>query len=111
MPVGVHVQRGEVPEPELSWQERDAKEIDALIAKGHGRHCACRIVWGDGECTCGLSERGRALTRAEQIDAVLSMPDLHHDNSHHTACPICGLCRDCGDCQELGCGGEEDSNG
>ena len=32
------------------YQERVA--VRDHIARGHTRHCACRIVWGDGECTC-----------------------------------------------------------
>ena len=48
--------------------ERDP--ILALEAKGHSHHCACRLVWGDGECECGLKDREtrdaaiRALARA-----------------------------------------------
>lgn len=30
------------------WSER----IGALEAAGHTTHCACRMIWGDGECTC-----------------------------------------------------------
>ena len=30
----------------------DEVEIDKLRQEGHSRHCACRIVWGDGECVC-----------------------------------------------------------
>ena len=33
----------------------DFQKIADLIEQGHGRHCACRIVWGDGECSCRLS--------------------------------------------------------
>lgn len=39
----------------------DLKRIDELVARGHTRHCACRQVWGDGECSCELEkERERA---------------------------------------------------
>jgi hypothetical protein len=31
---------------------KDDKEIDRLKQEGHSRHCACRIVMGDGECEC-----------------------------------------------------------
>lgn len=34
----------------------DLKCIDALVAQGHTRHCACRQVWGDGECSCELEK-------------------------------------------------------
>ena len=29
--------------------------IELLKEKGHTHHCACRQVWGDGECECGNS--------------------------------------------------------
>jgi len=32
--------------------ERDQAEISRLISDGHTHHCACRQVWGDGECEC-----------------------------------------------------------
>lgn len=28
--------------------------ISELQRKGHTYHCACRLVWGDGECECEL---------------------------------------------------------
>ena len=30
----------------------DKREIDRLVKAGHTYNCACRIVWGDGECEC-----------------------------------------------------------
>lgn len=39
------------------WKIEEAenlKMIDELVAKGHSRHCACRQVWGDGECECDM---------------------------------------------------------
>ena len=36
----------------------DQTSLKLLQEAGHTRHCACRIVWGDGECECGKrSER------------------------------------------------------
>ena len=41
-----------------SWEEWEEEEADnivktkALQRQGHTLHCACRIVWGDGECEC-----------------------------------------------------------
>jgi len=26
--------------------------LDVTITKGHTDHCAARIIWGDGECSC-----------------------------------------------------------
>ena len=44
-----------------SWEKEEAnnlKLIDKIQAEGHPRHCACRQVWGDGECECDLYEKG-----------------------------------------------------
>ena len=41
------------------WEIEHADEltsIDELKTKGHSRHCACRIIWGDGECTCSMEK-------------------------------------------------------
>lgn len=35
----------------------DYEEIRKLKKKGHSEHCACRQVWGDGECECHLHEQ------------------------------------------------------
>jgi len=43
------------------WKIEEAdnlKEIDRLVGAGHHRHCACRQVWGDGECECDLYKQG-----------------------------------------------------
>ena len=37
------------------WEEEESenlKEIERLREMGHTYHCACRQVWGDGECEC-----------------------------------------------------------
>ena len=36
----------------------DKIEIMSLEKQGHSNHCACRQVWGDGECECDLYEKG-----------------------------------------------------
>jgi hypothetical protein len=36
----------------------NAEEIEKLQNEGHPYHCACRQVWGDGECECGLYQKG-----------------------------------------------------
>ena len=33
----------------------DMVNIRKIQESGHTRHCACRQVWGDGECECGNS--------------------------------------------------------
>jgi len=34
----------------------DYARIEELESTGHSSHCACRQVWGDGECECSLRE-------------------------------------------------------
>ena len=34
----------------------ELKSVDELETKGHSPHCACRIIWGDGECTCSMEK-------------------------------------------------------
>lgn len=36
----------------------ELEQIKAIQAKGHPHHCACRQVWGDGECECDLYKKG-----------------------------------------------------
>lgn len=43
------------------WEIKEAdnlKEIDRLQEKGHSHHCACRQIYGDGECECDLYKMG-----------------------------------------------------
>jgi len=43
------------------WEIEEAenlKKIDEIVASGHSSHCACRQVWGDGECECGMYKKG-----------------------------------------------------
>jgi hypothetical protein len=37
--------------------KKDQDTIEALVKEGHTRHCACRKVWGDGECECDMQPR------------------------------------------------------
>ena len=40
--------------PECIYQDAEEKRLILILyAQGHTRHCACRQVWGDGECECG----------------------------------------------------------
>ena len=32
---------------------KEKEEITEAVRSGHTYHCACRMVWGDGECECG----------------------------------------------------------
>lgn len=43
------------------WEEDEAdnlKRIEEIKTQGHPEHCACRQVWGDGECECDLYTKG-----------------------------------------------------
>lgn len=49
------------PENWDEWRTEEAeniKKIDAFVNSGHSHHCACRLVWGDGECECSLYNHG-----------------------------------------------------
>jgi len=37
--------------------KEDSENIGKNMEKGHAYHCACRLVWGDGECECELKRR------------------------------------------------------
>ena len=37
---------------------KEKAEIKILTEKGHSYHCACRIVWGDGCCSCDMEKKG-----------------------------------------------------
>ena len=39
-------------------EEGDKERIEQIVSQGHSRHCACRQVWGDGECECSMYEKG-----------------------------------------------------
>lgn len=39
-------------------EKKNIEKINELVRKGHSRHCACRQVWGDGECECDLYDKG-----------------------------------------------------
>jgi hypothetical protein len=49
---------------EKKWAEfeeehkEEYERIEQIKAAGHSVHCACRQVWGDGECECDLYELG-----------------------------------------------------
>ena len=34
----------------------EADRIRRYQRLGHTHHCACRIVWGDGECECNFKD-------------------------------------------------------
>ena len=52
---------------EAKWKEFEAEheddyvQIQKLMSAGHKKHCACRMVWGDGECECGTEAKRKAL--------------------------------------------------
>jgi hypothetical protein len=39
------------------WKKEEAENlarIKDLRKQGHTKHCSCRMIWGDGECECGM---------------------------------------------------------
>lgn len=46
----------------LKELEDDEIEIKRLERGGHSYHCACRIVWGDGQCECKRGEKIESYT-------------------------------------------------
>ncbi len=57
------------------WEKEEAENLErikGLRKVGHTHHCACRIVWGDGECECG--EKGR--TREERVNRFLKKDEV-----------------------------------
>ncbi len=45
----------------MSFEEEhkdELKQIDEIVKQGHSHHCACRQIWGDGECECDLYKKG-----------------------------------------------------
>ena len=48
--------------------EVDHQSIDGHVSAGHSYHCACRMIWGDGECECGIK-------KAEQPKKYVVIPD------------------------------------
>ena len=39
-------------------RNKDLNRIKQIQKDGHPYHCACRQVWGDGECECYLYQKG-----------------------------------------------------
>ena len=51
----------EFKQKEKKWKKehkKDLERITELENSGHHLHCACRQVWGDGECECDLIKSG-----------------------------------------------------
>lgn len=40
----------------MSITNEDEVQILNYQKSGHTFHCACRMVWGDGECECGKKD-------------------------------------------------------
>jgi hypothetical protein len=55
------------------WNE-DAIKFREHRKQGHNRHCASRLVWGDGECECGLREEATDDKILKPISALPSFP-------------------------------------
>jgi len=55
--------------------------IAAVVKVGHSEHCARRIAWGDGECSCGRRAVVAAVARllSEDEGAVLVHPGTNDE--------------------------------
>lgn len=42
----------ELSDDDFDAMVADTKRIKEICEQGHQYHCACRQVWGDGECEC-----------------------------------------------------------
>lgn len=61
----------------LCWFcQRDNNDIDRLIEQGHTFHCACGIVFGGQDCTCGGNNKN---TPEEKRERLKSLYDLVKD--------------------------------
>lgn len=49
---GINPANGDLCSQCTDQMNEDYDMIDYLVSQGHSRHCACRMVWGDGVCTC-----------------------------------------------------------
>lgn len=37
--------------------QNDLDKIHELMKDGHSYHCSCKMIWGDGECECGIKSK------------------------------------------------------
>jgi hypothetical protein len=61
------------------FQVASKEQIHLLELSGHTNHCACRQVWGDGECECGVqtSFHGTSFVLSpEKGESDLNINDL-----------------------------------
>jgi len=49
---GINPASGDLCSQCTDAMNEDKALINHLVSRGHTRHCACRQVWGDGECEC-----------------------------------------------------------
>lgn len=51
----------------------DFGEIRKKMADGHTYHCACRLVWGDGECECEFEGKLPPMISQQVLAATVKM--------------------------------------
>lgn len=56
----------------------EENSIRSDVEYGHSYHCAARMVWGDGECECGLLEREEIASTISFQDSSAKAP-IHED--------------------------------
>jgi hypothetical protein len=63
--------------------DEENRQISAFHHDGHSYHCACRLVWGDGECECRRQQNWIApkpTTADSRLIANFDCPELHDYN-------------------------------
>jgi hypothetical protein len=53
--------------------KEDDLKIDKFKDEGHTRHCACRMVWGDGECECNKTGEPKKIDKLKLQNKKLKL--------------------------------------
>lgn len=70
----------------------DQKEIWRLQDEGHTAHCACRLVWGDGECECELKGKKPPIISQMILKAMNNPCKVHQFRKDKDGSFLCELC-------------------
>lgn len=41
----------------INYEQNDLSKINELMKDGHSYQCACRMIWVDGKCECGVKSK------------------------------------------------------
>lgn len=70
--------------------KEDSKNIHLHMDKGHTYHCACRLVWGDGECECKLKGKPPGII-SQQVLVVTTKKTPYPVGSRYGLIKRCNL--------------------